>query len=265
MRRLLSFDCDGAALGASLDEGSGTTGLLMVVGGSQTRIGSHRMYERLAHRLAAEGLSCLRYDRRGVGDSEGTDPGYLASGPDIAAAAAAFRAQRPGLDRMMGFGLCDGATALALFGRAAGLDGIILVNPWLVEAASDTPPPAAIKAHYRQRLTSLSGWKKLLSGQVDIRKLLKGVAKISAAPEPSTLAGQVADALGRDRLPVQLVLARNDGTAIAAASELEAAAFKGLITSTIVLETDSHTFARPGDESALLGAVLAACEGLQAS
>lgn len=263
MRRLLSFECEGVELAASLNEGDGTTGLLMVTGGSQTRIGSHRMYERLAKALAERGLPCFRYDRRGVGDSEGEDPGYLASGPDIAAAAAAFRAQCPALTRVIGFGLCDGATALALFGRMAGMGGIILVNPWLVEAAGDAPPPAAIKAHYRQRLTSVSGWKKLLSGQVDMRKLFKGVAKISTAPGGSSLAGQVADALKRDRLPAHLILAHGDGTAIAAASELEALAFKGLIASTIVLETDSHTFARPGDEAALLAAVLEARRVLQ--
>ncbi len=57
----------------------------------------------------------------------------------------------------IGFGLCDGATALALFGRQAGLDGLILVNPWLVEAEAGEPPPAAIRAHYRRRLLSLRG------------------------------------------------------------------------------------------------------------
>jgi hypothetical protein len=52
MRRLLSFDCEGAALGASLDSAEGSTGLLLVTGGTQTRIGSHRMFERLAAALA---------------------------------------------------------------------------------------------------------------------------------------------------------------------------------------------------------------------
>ena len=50
------------------------------------------------------------------------------------AAAAAFRRRRPDLERMIGFGLCDGATALALHGADAGLDGWLLydfrgVNP----------------------------------------------------------------------------------------------------------------------------------------
>ncbi len=59
MRRLLTFDCDGAALGASLDAATGSTGLLMVTGGTQTRIGSHRMYERLAKRLAQPRIPLL--------------------------------------------------------------------------------------------------------------------------------------------------------------------------------------------------------------
>src|SRR5687767_14300174 len=121
MRRLLTFPCEGEQLAASLDSGDGATGLLLVTGGSQTRIGSHRMYERLAWSLAGEGISCLRFDRRGVGDSSGVDPDFAGSGPDIAAAAAAFRAAAPGIERMFGFGLCDGASALALFGGDAGL------------------------------------------------------------------------------------------------------------------------------------------------
>src|SRR6476661_8673378 len=113
MRRLLSIECDGAALGATLDEAAGTTGVLMVTGGTQTRIGSHRMYERLAKRLAEAGFPCLRYDRRGVGDSEGEESDWRDSGPDIEAAATAFRLEAPGARRLIGFGLCDGASALA--------------------------------------------------------------------------------------------------------------------------------------------------------
>src|SRR3712207_3331734 len=122
MRRLLSFDCEGSALGASLDPAEGQTGLLLVTGGTQTRIGSHRMYERLAAALAGAGWPCFRYDRRGVGDSEGEDPDFKKSGPDLAAAAAAFRSEQPQLERLLGFGLCDGASTLALHGGSAGLD-----------------------------------------------------------------------------------------------------------------------------------------------
>ncbi len=262
MRRLLSFACAEAELAASLDEAGGATGLLLVTGGSQTRIGSHRMYESLAKALAAKGYPCFRYDRRGVGDSAGDDPGFRGSGPDIATAAAAFRAEAAGVARVVGLGLCDGATALALFGRAAGLDGLILVNPWLVEAASGEPAPAAIRRHYRRRLLSLEGWKKILSGAVDWRKLLKGVRKISAKGEASPLALETASALRASGLRAWLILAEGDATAIAAAGELEAPAFRGLIEGRETIGTDSHTFARPGDAAALLAAVRRALEAL---
>jgi len=262
MRRLLSFACADAELAASLDGSGGATGLLLVTGGSQTRIGSHRMYERLAKSLAERGYPCFRYDRRGVGDSGGEDPGFRGSGPDLAAAAAAFRTESLSLERIVGFGLCDGATALALFGAEAGLSGLILVNPWLVEADAGEPPPAAVRSHYRRRLLSREGWKKLLSGAVDIRKLFRSLRKIIGKPEESPLARDAALALSAGRLRAWAIFAEGDATAIAAQRELAAPAFRGLIEGSQKVATDSHTFARPGDDAALLAAALRALEAL---
>ena len=261
MRRLLSFACEDVPLAGSLDAETGATGLLMVTGGSQTRIGSHRMYERLGKSLSKNGFPCFRYDRRGVGDSAGEDPGFRGSGADLAAAAATFRATAK-VDRVVGFGLCDGASALALFGRAAGLDGLILVNPWLVEAEADAPPPAAIRAYYRKRLTRVAGWKKILSGAVDYRKLLNGIGKASATPEGSPLALDVAASLRAGGLRAWLILAEGDATAIGATQELMARAFAGLIEGREVVKTDSHTFARPGDAETLLAATIRALRTL---
>lgn len=264
MRRLLTFPCDGADLGATLDAGGGPTGLLMVTGGTQTRIGSHRMYERLASALAERGIACLRYDRRGVGDSGGVDPGFRGSRPDLADALACLRSAAPGVRRVHGFGLCDGATALMLFGGEAGLDGAILVNPWLVEAAAGAPPPAAIRRHYRERLLSREGWRKLLSGGVDYRKLFKGIGSIAKRQHGSPLAAEAAAALARRPLPVQLILAHRDATAVAAEAELKASKFGHLLDEAQRIDSDSHTFARAGDEAALLDAVVAAVGRLEA-
>ena len=255
MRRLLTFLCEGERLAATLDDSGGSTGLLLVIGGSQTRIGSHRMYERLSKSLSEKGYPCFRYDRRGVGDSGGEDPGYRASDPDLGAAVRAFRAESPALSSVMGFGLCDGATALALFGPEAGLAGAILVNPWLVEAESDELPPAAIRSHYRRRLLSREGWRKLLSGAVSWRKLFKGVRRASTMHRDAPLAADVAAALRRTALPCHLILASGDATAAAAAAELKAPAFDGLIGGRETIDSDSHTFARPGDAASLLAAV----------
>lgn len=256
MRRLTTFTCEGETLAASLDDAGGATGLLLVIGGTQTRIGSHRMYERLAKALADKGLPCFRYDRRGVGDSSGGDPGFRGSGPDLAAAAAAFRVESPQLTKIVGLGLCDGASAAALFGGEAGLGGLILVNPWLVETEEEnSPPPAAIRRHYWNRLKSREGWKKILTGAVNWRKLLSGVRKASAPITRAPLATDIANALRASALPTHFILARGDATAIAAEAELEDAAFDGLVAGRETLATDSHTFARPGDEQALMAAV----------
>ena len=252
MRRLIAFPCGDATLAGSLDEASGTTGLLLVIGGSQTRIGSHRMYERLAKALADKGYPCFRYDRRGVGDSDGEDPGFRGSGPDLVAAAAAFRAEAPALTRLIGFGLCDGASAIALYGDEAGLDGLILANPWLVEAEEGAPAPAAIRAHYRKRLLSWDGWKRLLTGSINFNKLWRGIRKLFSRNQADSLSNDVAQALLRHRLPAEVILCTGDNTAIAADAEIRAWPHEGLIMATQQIETDSHTFARPGDDAMLL-------------
>ena len=262
MRRLLTIECEEELLGGTLDEAQGEIGVLIVTGGSQTRIGSHRLFERLGGALASAGHPCMRFDRRGVGDSSGEDPGFRACGPDLAAAATELREHSPQVRRLIGVGLCDGATALALQGAAADLHGFILINPWLVEAEADAPAPAAIRQHYRQRLTSVEGWKKILTGEVSYGKFLKGVAKIAAPAATSELAAETADSLRRNRRPTAVILAAGDATAIAAANEMKAPPFDALVDIRIELDTDSHTFAKAGDFDRLLTALLQAIERL---
>jgi exosortase A-associated hydrolase 1 len=255
VRSLLSFSFDGATLGATLDAGGGPVGLVMVMGGTQSRIGSHRMYERLARSLAAGGISCLRFDRRGVGDSSGEDPGFEDSRPDLAAAIALLRRRCPRLERVYGFGLCDGATSLCLFGATAGLDGLVLANPWLVEAEAGEPPAAAVRYHYRQRLFSREGWKKIITLQVDLRKVVGGLSRIMRPQPVSSLAARTAASLSHQPLPCAAILCAGDATAIAANSEIKSSLFNGLIADIQIVESDSHTFARPGDADKLTAAV----------
>jgi hypothetical protein len=149
-----------------------------------------------------------------------------------------------------------------LFGAEAGLNGLILVNPWLVEAEAGEPPPAAIRHHYRQRLLSLEGWKKIFSGAVDYRKLLKGLRRISEKEQISPLARDTALALAAGRMRAWAIFAEGDATAIAAQQELKAPTFKGRVEGSQKVASDSHTFARPGDDAALLAATVRALEAL---
>ncbi|WP_443018676.1 hypothetical protein [Sphingomonas sp. 7/4-4] len=95
MRKLIEFPCAGETLFGTLDEAPGTTGLLIVSGGNEIRVGAHRGMALLAGRLAEAGHPVFRFDRRGVGDSSGENHGFESSPDDIAAAAAAFRQAAP--------------------------------------------------------------------------------------------------------------------------------------------------------------------------
>jgi len=264
MRRLLTFECEGRTLGASLDGESGRIGVLMVTGGTQTRVGSHRMFERLAGSLAAGGYPCFRFDRRGVGDSEGSDPGFRDSAPDLKAAAAAFQAECPGLELIAGFGLCDGATALALFGEEAGLDALILANPWLIEVEENVLAAPAIRQRYRERLTSREGWERLLTGRIAYGKALGGLLRISKPSDSSDLADEVARALASGP-PATLVVARSDATGATAEALWNGRGFasvRGRHPAPIPISSDSHTFAKGGDGDALAAACLTVLDRL---
>ena len=81
MRRLIACACADDDIIATLDEAAGTTGLLIVSGGNEVRAGAHRGMALLAADLAAAGHPVFRYDRRGVGDSGGTNRGFLSAAP----------------------------------------------------------------------------------------------------------------------------------------------------------------------------------------
>ena len=268
MRRLLTFPCEGAELGATLDAGEGETGLLLVTGGSQTRIGSHRMYERLAKRWrSAASLPSLRPARGRRQRGRGSRLPRQRPRPRRRRRRLPRRVPGPARGSI-GFGLCDGATALALFGdagRARRADpGQSLAGRGRGRRTARRRRSGTIIG---KQLSSLEGWKKILSGAVDYRKLLRGVRKICrAAGRRRRWRGNRPVALSRQRLPVQLILAAGDATAIAAEARARSrAVFRRPDRRPRDGSTrDSHTFARPGDEAALVEAVLAALDRLDA-
>lgn len=243
----------------TLDEAPGTTGLLIVSGGNEIRTGAHRGMALLAARVAAAGHPVFRFDRRGIGDSTGENGGFASTAHDIAAAAAALRAT--GVTRILAFGNCDAASALAFFHKAAGIDALLLANPWTIESTDDLPPAAAIRSHYAQRLRDPKEWLRLLRGGVNITKVIKGISKVSQkqSEETASLASRLAAALDSDT-PTTILLARGDNTAIAFADAFKGPAFAAARARVRVetRDTDSHSFASAADKDWLLGRVLAA-------
>lgn len=247
-------------LAGTLDEGANTTGLLIVSGGNEIRMGAHRGMAMLAQELARQGVPVFRFDRRGIGDSEGENGGFRMSGPDIAAAIAAFRQAAPHVRRIVAFGNCDAATALVL--HNAAVDALVLANPWVVEASDDLPPPAAIKDHYGRRLRDPKAWAALLKGKLNIGAAWRGLKRIAAPTPPQGLPANFASALAAYDGPVTILLAERDNTAIAFADAWRGADYAVLRAranvKTFTLDSASHSFASDADEAALKTALLEA-------
>lgn len=215
-RRHFTFSCEGAQLVATLDDAPGAVGLLIVSGGNEIRSGAWAGHAQLAARIAASGHPVLRYDRRGVGDSEGTNAGFRGGGPDLAAALTAFRHEAPHLRQIVAFGNCDGASTLALHGTALTLDGLVLANPWIIDAdeAPDAMPSAAIRSRYLKKIANPKEWIRLFTGRVNIAKLAGGLRRAASRQIPaSTLSAQMQARLAGFAGPVRILLARHDRTA----------------------------------------------------
>ena len=174
---ILPIDAAGASLLGILalpDESAGPirSAMVIIVGGPQYRIGSHRQFTLLARRLAAEGIAVLRFDYGGMGDSEGPRREFTGVGGDVKAAIDALLARLPDLQAVSLWGLCDGASAALLYLDETAdprVKGLCLINPWVRSEQSFAK--AQVKHYYASRLKQAEFWKKLLSGKVAMTAL----------------------------------------------------------------------------------------------
>lgn len=167
----LVFPCGGSSLVGVVSHAPtpGDLGLVLLVGGPQYRAGSHRQYVDLARAAAAAGVTTLRFDFRGLGDSEGEllDFKQGLQGDDIAAAIDALQAACPGIRRIALWGLCGGATAALLYLRSHGdprVCGLAFANPFL-----QTLPGLArtqVKHYYARRLFQREFWSNVAGGKL---------------------------------------------------------------------------------------------------
>jgi exosortase A-associated hydrolase 1 len=256
-----TFGCGSLTLAGTLDTAPGSAGLLIVSGGNEIRSGAFAGQAELAARIAKVGFPVFRFDRRGIGDSEGENRGFRNSAKDIDAALEAFRAMAPQISRVVAFGNCDAASALMLAG-GAGCDGLVLSNPWTIEpgpaggAADDAPPPAAIRARYLEKLKNPREILRLLSGGVDLRKLARGLSRsVSAAPPPSSLAEEMRAGLSTCTGEVRILLATADRTA-----QVFEAAWDKADPRIRRCEGAGHAYVEPAHRDWLTAEILAALE-----
>lgn len=239
------------------------TGVVIVVGGPQTRVGSHRQFVLLARALAGAGYPCLRFDYTGMGDSSGPKPDFEAAGDDIRRACDALLAAAPGCRRIVLWGLCDGATA-AVFHAVTDerVTRVIAANPW---ARSDSTRSAAlVKTHYGSRLRSTEFWKKLTTGRIDMmataREALGHVRRARAVARSDgpgrdlpDLPARLATALREIGARAHLQLSGNDLTAAEFEVAMKTAGvFDELEASAMRLADADHTFSDPDAWSAVV-------------
>ncbi|MFN3983866.1 MAG: hydrolase 1, exosortase A system-associated [Rhodocyclaceae bacterium] len=188
-------------------EAQAHTGVLIVVGGPQYRVGSHRQFLLLARRLAAAGVPVFRFDYRGMGDASGSARDFELVRDDISAAVDTFVQQVPTLRHIVIWGLCDAASAALDYAwRDARVSGLVLLNPWVRTEAGRAR--AYLRHYYLQRLTSRAFWSKLVRGGVNPLASLRSLTSFSAGLLRSRRSAQAPAALG----PATSQRARIDAT-----------------------------------------------------
>ena len=223
VERFATFECgDDTCIGivaSNADVASrADIGVVIVVGGPQYRVGSHRQFVTLARALAASGVPALRFDYRGMGDSAGECRNFEHVDTDIGAAIASLQLET-GVARVVLWGLCDGASAALMYAAAdPRVAGIVLSNPW---ARSEQIAAATqVRHYYFRRMMSGDFWRKMLRGDIGVRRsvqelagAVRGALRDRSGTESIHYLQRMHDGLARFRGPVLCVLSGNDFTA----------------------------------------------------
>jgi exosortase A-associated hydrolase 1 len=191
------FECEGESLVGVLatpDHGpsAGDGAVVLLVGGPQYRVGSHRLFTVLMRTLASAGYPSLRFDFRGMGDSTGLKRGFEEVSGDVAAAIDAVQRHCPHIRRIVLFGLCDGASAALIYLSVAHdprIRGLCLVNPWV---RSDVGLSRVhVKHYYARRLVQREFWRKLRDAKA-VGRALQGWLVTCTRPSVEGLERRVA-------------------------------------------------------------------------
>jgi pimeloyl-ACP methyl ester carboxylesterase len=180
--------------------------VILINAGSIHRVGPNRLYVELARRLAARGDLVLRVDLAGIGDSRprGAQPDnvvYSTTAVDDVGGAVAW-CKRQDAKTIAVVGLCSGAYhALKAAVSGQPIDTVVPINPLTFFWKPGMPLDfAAFKdaARYQKSVTNVQSWKKLLRGDVDVRR----VAKVAANRARSILEHRARDLARELRLPL---------------------------------------------------------------
>jgi len=189
------------------------TGVLVIVGGPQYRVGSHRQFVHLSRFLAAAGIACMRFDYRGMGDSSGAMRTFEEVSEDIRAAIDRFFGAVPEVKRVVLWGLCDAASAACFYAPGdPRVAGVALLNPWVRTESGEAT--AYLRHYYVQRLLSGAFWRKLIGGGVRIGDSARGlggnIARAGARNAEAPLPARMGESLAAFPGSILVVLSEAD-------------------------------------------------------
>jgi pimeloyl-ACP methyl ester carboxylesterase len=173
---LIGILTEGQGAPGAADPFQGTAAVLFNAG-LVHHIGSNRIYVTLARNLAAMGLSVLRFDFSGIGDSGPRLDKLPAeeSKLDDARQAMDMLQQRWGIGSFICIGLCAGGAAAAQVGMAdRRVKAMVLINSLL----PNTPQTALMRdsQYYTQAMFNPRSWLKFLFLRSNYRGVWKAVS-----------------------------------------------------------------------------------------
>ena len=173
--------------------------VLIVVGGAQYRIGSHRQFTLLARHLAEQGISSMRFDYSGHGDSDGQ--ALLGMSPIDHELSVAIDIASNAMPHVTGFvlwGLCGAASAIAIYAVYDDrVKGLVMLNPWV--RTEDGLAKARLKHYYVAQLTDREFWRRLATGKVTIGKSISSLARTITQATDRRIRGPRARGVDPDR------------------------------------------------------------------
>lgn len=222
LERPVVFACGDDSLLGILHESAqpATLGVLVIVGGPQYRVGSHRQFVLMARDLARSGVPVFRFDYRGMGDSDGAARTFEAVEEDVAAALDAFFREQPQVSGVVLWGLCDAASvALMVCRQDPRVRGVIVANPWVRTQSGEAR--TYLRHYYVQRFMQRSFWRKLLSGAFNpFRSAQELAATVDAARGAATPRAEQESFIERMRAglesfagPILILISERDLTA----------------------------------------------------
>ena len=155
-------------------DGQSDMAAICITAGLLHHVGPHRMHVLLARSLTRRGISTLRFDLSGIGDSSVRSDDLPAQEVPVQEINDAIdELESRGFKRFILFGICSGAVHAVK--AAAGnpkIAGIILVNSGPDDGSTEANPQIAAQIYLKHSIRNLNAWKNLVTGKVKYRLLI---------------------------------------------------------------------------------------------